>query len=106
MTLTQEPLISRHPQYGNLSIVGGLSYTRAKDIPVLGQDVLKLICGKPINSNYGWNPGTEPPHLHQPRLLAQGNFEELELEAERHVDVKSWKKKHARYAEKNYLEEI
>jgi hypothetical protein len=105
MTLTQDPLISRHPQYANLSIVGGLSYTRAKDIPVLGQDVLNLIYGEPINLNYGWNPDMEPLHPHQPRLLAQGNFEDLELEADRHEDVQSWKKR-ASYPEKNYLEEI
>ena len=37
MALGQVPYIIQHPQYSNLTIAGGGSYTHGKDLPTIGQ---------------------------------------------------------------------
>lgn len=109
MTPTQHPVTTRHPEYENLILDTGFSYTRAKDFPTHGEEVANVIYGTPINPNYGWLPHTESSHqdqlhLDQPRLLARGNFEDLELKAGKDPRVQAWKDNQA--PENNFLEEI
>jgi hypothetical protein len=91
MNQSQDPLIAHHPQIENLIVAGAGCYNRAKDLPSLGKNVVKLIKGESINPYYGWNPDKKSPHLDQPRLLARGNFMDLERKAEASAAVQSWK---------------
>jgi hypothetical protein len=89
MTHSQDPLIDKHPDYDNLFVFGGLSYTRAKDLTILGTDFGKVLDGKEINPFYGWSPPL-PGRSHQPRLLAEDDFDTLELEAKTNTRVNDW----------------
>lgn len=106
MTQSQTPLIARHPQYRNLSIVGGGSYNRAKDLPVLGEEVVKMLADEPLHPSYGWHPSDDLSNQDQPRLLARGDFGDLEREAEKNPEVRAWRLKRASRIEHDYLEEI
>jgi hypothetical protein len=106
MTQTQDPLISQHPQYDNFVIAGAGCYNRAKDLPSLGENIVKVIKGEPINPYYGWNPDTKPLHHDQPLLLSRGNFMDLEREAERSPAVKNWMSRQKSQTKIGYLDEI
>lgn len=38
----QVPYITQHPQYLNLTIAGGGSYTHGKDLPTVGQLIVEV----------------------------------------------------------------
>ena len=39
----QNPIITRHPQHPNLLVVGGASYTYAKDLPKIGVAIVDTL---------------------------------------------------------------
>lgn len=90
MTETQNPLIARHPSYENLFIAGGGSYNRAKDLPTLGENIVRLVRGEYIDPRYNWDAITETIHQDQPGLLAGISFQELEEQALQNPEVKNW----------------
>lgn len=108
MTPTQQPIISIHPQQKNLLVIAGLSYTRAKDLPTLGEYVVGLLHGDNIGSQYDWDPPEVLQHhqQQQPRLLARGNFADLELKAESTPEVQSWRQDRACFPNRDHVDEI
>jgi hypothetical protein len=106
ITQTQDPLISRHPGYNNLVIAGGGSYTRAKDLPTLGKNVLNAISGDPT-PDYCWNVvGKSALHSDQPLLLPKGNFKDLEAAAMNDPEVREWRQERESQINIDYLELI
>jgi hypothetical protein len=106
MTQNQQPLIAQHLKYDNLVVAGAGCYNRAKDLPTLGETIVKVIKGEPINLHYGWDPATNPPHHDQPLLRARGNFPDLEREAANSPAVKNWMEMRKSNAKSEYLDEI
>ena len=81
----QVPYITQHPQYSNLTIAGGGSYTHGKDLPTIGQLIVKAAQGDlqaaPKN-RHGWHRQEslrEPDN--QPLLSTGQTYEELEKQA-------------------------
>ena len=90
MTETQNPLLARHPHFENLFITGGGSYNRAKDLPILGEDVVSLVNGGSVDSCYHWESSGQSIHHDQPGLLAGASFQDLDRDAEKNPEVKNW----------------
>ena len=57
MALHQIPYITRHPQYSNLTIAVGGSYTHGKDLPTIGQSIVEAAEGQLKEASmqrHGW----------------------------------------------------
>ena len=106
MTETQSTLLACHPDYRNLFVAAGGSYNRANDLPILGENVVKLLNGSPIDANYAWCSQNDSSPQDQPALLAEATFQDLEWIVAEDPDVVTWnlRKKSRRSAE--YLDII
>jgi hypothetical protein len=89
ITASQNPIIALHPDFENLVVAAGMSFTSAKDVFV-GRDVVDVGNGKDL-PRCGWDPIPPSPDNNQPLLLPQANFEELEIMAEQDPRVRKWK---------------
>lgn len=86
----QVPYITRHPQYSNLTIAGGGSYTHGKDLPTIGQSIVKAAEGQLQEASmhrYGWERKEDLSEPDSQPLLSTGpTYEALEKEAREHYE--------------------
>lgn len=81
----QVPYITQHPQYSNLTIAGGGSYTHGKDLPTIGQSIVEASNGQLQEASkrrYGWHRKEDLSEPDSQPLLSTGQtYEILEKEA-------------------------
>ncbi|OBT60294.1 hypothetical protein VE03_10279 [Pseudogymnoascus sp. 23342-1-I1] len=99
VTEDQTPLISWHPEYGNLGLAWGASFTRAKDFPIIGRTIYEILFQGHQAGEYGWNsePIGDKIQHNQPHLLTSDYFETLDKEAAKNKDVQELKRQGAPY---------
>jgi hypothetical protein len=94
VTQDQTPLISWHPKHENLGIAWGASYTRAKDLPIIGRMIFDILFLDHQPGEFGWYsaPIEDKVQHNQPHLLATDHFEDLEKEAAKDEAVQIFRK--------------
>lgn len=88
VTGDQTPVISWHPDHGNLGIGCGASYTRGKDLLIIGETIYKTLFDTP-SEEFGWNspPIKDKAQHNQPLLLTDELFSDLNENAARNEEV-------------------
>ena len=76
MTPTQEPICTRVPGFLNLTVATGGSYTSAKFMPVIGEEIIKQLELPPTTS---WPQSEDPERRDQPALQSIYNIDERKL---------------------------
>ena len=99
VTEDQTPLISWHPEYDNLGIAWGASFTRAKDFPIIGRTIYEILFLGHPSEEYGWNakPSEDKSQHNQPHLLTDDYFETLDKMAATNEDVQRLKQQDPPY---------
>jgi hypothetical protein len=101
MTEGENLLIAKDPLDSSTIIFHGLSYTNAKGLPHLGEEVVSIISDNTeLYPYHGWSPEQSPQHRdNQPSLRPRGTFEHLNEIAKEHPKVVAWKKDHPDWEE-------
>jgi len=94
VTEDQTPLISWHPEHGNLAVGWGASYTRAKDLPIVGRMIHEVLFQGNVSEEYAWlsTPNEDKIQHHQPLLLTKKLFTDLNEEAAMNEEVQIFMK--------------
>lgn len=90
MAPRQVPYITRHPQYSNLTIAGGGSYTYGKDLPTIGQSIVEAAEAQLKEASmqrHGWQRSEDFNEPDSQPLLSTGQaYETLEKEVLEHYE--------------------
>lgn len=90
MAPRQAPYITRYPQYSNLTIAGGDSYTHGKDLPTIGQSIVEAAEAqlKEVSmQRHGWQRCEDFNEPDSQPLLSTGQaYKTLEKETREHYE--------------------